>query len=66
MLEEKNVMVLEPSNNIGGVIFKDYIKNLRNKVGVAFNSQFLIYVMAKSADSDKIARIEDDELLVVL
>lgn len=46
--KEKNVMVLEPSNSIGAVAFKEYIKQLRNKVGVAFNTQFLMYVMAKS------------------
>jgi hypothetical protein len=48
-------MVLEPSNSIGGVIFKEYIKQLKNKVGVAFNSQYLMYVMAKSETSDQIA-----------
>lgn len=30
------------------------------------NSQFLMYVMAKSADSDKIEIIGEEELLVVL
>jgi len=49
-------MVLEPSNSIGALIFKDYIKQLRNKVGVAFNTQFLMYVMAKSPDSEHIAQ----------
>lgn len=48
VFKEKNTMVLEPSNSIGGVAFKEYIKHLRNKVGVAFNTQFLMYVMAKS------------------
>jgi hypothetical protein len=52
VFKDKNFMVLEPSNNIGKVIFKDYIKQLRSKVGVAFNTQFLMYVMAKSPESD--------------
>lgn len=33
---------------------------------MAFNSQFLMYVMAKSEDSDQIAEIGEEELLVVL
>ena len=60
VFKDKNVMILEPSNNIGKLIFKDYIKQLRNKVGVAFNTQFLMYVMAKSPEADQIQPIEDD------
>lgn len=48
-------MILEASNNFGALIFKEYVKQLRSKVGVAFNSQFLMFVMAKSPETDEIA-----------
>lgn len=59
-------MVLEPSNSISSAIFKEYIKQLRTRVGVAMNSKHLMYVMPKSNDSDQIQSIGEDELLVVL
>jgi hypothetical protein len=65
VLKERNSMILEPSNSTGVAIFKEYVKQLRSKVGVAMNTQFLMYIMAKSEDSDKIEPINDNELLVV-
>jgi hypothetical protein len=59
-------MVLEASNSTGAAVFKEYVKQLRAKVGVAMNSQYLMYVMAKSEHSDQVEVINDDELLVVL
>jgi hypothetical protein len=59
-------MVLEPSNSISSAIFKEYIRQLRTRVGVAMNSKHLMYVMPKSCDSDQIQPIGEDELLVVL
>jgi hypothetical protein len=41
-------------------IFREYVKQLRAKVGVAMNTQFLMYIMAKSEDSDKIEPINDN------
>lgn len=52
MLRDKNLMILEPSNSIGAQTFKEYIKQLKSRVGVAMNSQFLMYVMAKSPFAD--------------
>lgn len=51
-MKEKNVMVLLPSNNISSNIFKEYINQLKSKVGVAMNSKHLMYIMPKSAESD--------------
>jgi|LakMenEpi03Aug12_release.lakeMendotaPanAssembly.Ray.scaffolds.fasta_scaffold2290725_1 hypothetical protein len=59
-------MVLEPSNSISSAIFKEHIRQLRTRVGVAMNSKHLMYVMPKSYDSDQIQPIGEDELLVVL
>jgi hypothetical protein len=41
-------MIIEPSSGIYENQFKDYIKALRTKVGVAFGTHFLMYIMAKS------------------
>jgi len=41
-------MILEPSNIIGATVFKEYLKQLRTKAGVAMNSQHLMYIMAKN------------------
>lgn len=59
-LKDKHTMVLEPSNNISLGIFKDYIRQLNSRVGVAMNSKHLMYVMPKSADSDKIQHISEE------
>ena len=56
-MKDKNLMVLEPSNNISSGIFKDYIKQLKNRVGIAMNSKHLMYIMPKSAECDKIEPI---------
>lgn len=53
-------MILEPSNYIGAEIFKEYIRQLRTKAGVAMNSQYLMYVMAKSPESDQIEMIGEE------
>ena len=50
-------MVLEPSNNISSGVFKEYIKQLKNRVGIAMNSKHLMYIMPKSAECDKIEPI---------
>lgn len=65
-LKDKHTMVLEPSNTISMGVFKEYIKQLRTRVGVGMNSKHLMYVMPKSNDSDQILPIREDELLVVL
>ena len=57
VLRDKNVMVLEASNNMGRQVFSEYVKSLQSKVGVALTSQFLMYVMAKSKISDEIAEV---------
>lgn len=57
VLRDKNVMVLEASNNMGRQVFSEYVKGLQSKVGVALTSQFLMYVMAKSKISDEIAEV---------
>lgn len=64
-MKEKNFMVLEPSNNISSGIFKEYIKQLRSRVGVAMNSKHLMYIISKSEESDQIEPINEDEMLVV-
>lgn len=65
-LKEKHTMVLEPSNTISLSVFKEYIKHLKSRVGVAMNSRHLMYVMPKNSDSDQIHEIKENELLVVL
>ena len=59
-------MVLEASNNFGNAIFKDYIRHLGDRVGVAMNSQYLMYIMGKGEHSESIEKIGEDELLMVL
>jgi hypothetical protein len=47
-LRDKDVMILEASNNIGRVTFKEYAKALKTKAGVAISKEFVMYVMGKS------------------
>ena len=46
-------------------MFKEYIKQLGNRVGVAFNSKYLMYVMPKCPEADALEIITEDELLLV-
>lgn len=64
-MKEKSIMVLEPSNSISSGIFKEYIRQLKSRVGVAMNSKHLMYIISKSAESDLIEPISEDEMLVV-
>lgn len=57
ILEKKEVMVLCPSSKMFLPAFQEYTKNLKGKIGVFVNSQYLIYVMAKCPESDEIQTI---------
>lgn len=57
VMKDKNFMTLEPSNNISGTTFKEYIRQLEGRVGIAMNSKHLMYIMPKSGESDKIEPI---------
>lgn len=43
--ERKNMMTLEPTNSIAEPTFKEYLKLLKGRVGVAVTKTWLIYVM---------------------
>ena len=65
-LKEKSTMVLEPSNPISLKVFREYIRQLGGRVGVAFNSKYLMYVMPKCPEADAMDPISEDELLLVM
>ena len=66
VLRERNFMVLEASNSIGRQTFREYVRGLEGRVGVALTSQYLMYVMAKSREAGELAEIGEEELLVVV
>ena len=59
-LRDKNVMILEASNNIGKETFKEYARNLKSRAGVAVSKEFLMYVIGKCEQSDAIEPINED------
>ena len=62
-------MVLEASNSIGKQTFREYSDLLGSRVGVAMNSQFLMYVISGASGSLPdlpVAAVGEDELLLVL
>ncbi len=59
-------MVIEPTNSISEATFKGYRTMLKDKVGVAMTSKYVIYIMGKSDAADELEKITDQELLMVM
>lgn len=59
VLKDKHSMILEPSNSISKATFGEYVKNLKEKVGVSMNAQHLMFVMGKSEKADEIEPINE-------
>lgn len=64
--KEKTVMIFNCGSSIHEPLFKEYLRALRGKAGVSTTSHYLIYIFAKSKESDEIQEIRDNELLAVM
>ena len=66
MRKEKTVMILACGSKIHEPLFSLYLKALKGRAGVSSTPHSLMYILAKSKESDEIQEIRDDELLVIM
>lgn len=64
--KEKTAMILACGSKIHESLFNLYLRALRGKAGVSSTPHSLMYILAKSKESDEIQEIRDNELLVVM